>query len=1100
MKGGLSMKALFIFFLIVYFLLSGIIVGFGRDSVKYDKGLRYRVAVTYVGNGQDKIRDITYYDGFGRVLQETAVNGHPISHTDIVRGCVYDAAGRVVREYLPFGLAENGGAFVRDIASPLYRGVYDAKDRAYAFTLRTYESSPLGRELKCVGPGYAWHTGGKGTSTEYGFNAGGRVRMYYADASGNPVNGGYYKAGTLDRVRVTDEDGRVAEVYSDRDGREVLSVSLSPEDTLETYRVYDDYGRLSWVLPPEASSRLGGSTDAEVLEQYAFHYVYDLLDRLVEKRLPGCAPVYMVYDCRDRLVLSQDGEQRKADTWSYTLYDDKNRVTESGEVALPGVFLVELRREAGRGSDYVPPGELKSLQCFEYDGYTDSSHVFVSVPGYASGYYSSVCGKLTGVRKRSLSDGRWYRATCYYDERGREIQRSSDNALGGVSRVDRSYDFADNVVRERESHGMPDGRMDVLESSYIYDKRSRLLERCVSLNGGKPVVIRNGYDEVGRETASLYGDYAVAYRYNVRSWQTLSVSRDFHELLSYESGVGSHPGRYNGSISGVEWRNGGAAISLYLPEYDGFDRLMGVEEYRQTASGWEKNPVGYEERGIVYDRNGNIKSLQRTAGGKVVDDLAYTYIGNRLTELSERVRTEEAGDVYAPGASENGTYEYDLNGNLINDSRRGLEYGYNSLNLLSEVRRDGQPAATYDWLADGTKLGVRDVGGENGFVYVGSLIYRAERKALKLETAHFGDGVIRVNENGTQAVDYFLTDHLGSVRVILNAAGTVKERNDYYPFGARHVRSDYALSTNRWKYNGKELQTTGDLGFLDYGARMYDMSVGRWFGMDPLAERYVGLSGYAYAGNNPFSYIDVLGMFLGEPLYYGGMLDEAVVRPPRYTWNTSDIQSALSFFRTSAGIWTSDYNRRYNWSRMPDYSNLNITLSNDYSNPFSPILHDLLDMGGMLPGIGEPLDLINAGVYLLEGDKLNFSLSMAAVIPVAGNFATGTKMVGKTASKAYKYTINNFRKNLIRLTSLDPGKAYQAHHIFPKTFAKHFAQKGINVHDPKYGAWWESKVHNQKWSEYNKEWENFIKDDTTFDEIMDKARELSNKYGYKLNF
>lgn len=225
-------------------------------------------------------------------------------------------------------------------------------------------------------------------------------------------------------------------------------------------------------------------------------------------------------------------------------------------------------------------------------------------------------------------------------------------------------------------------------------------------------------------------------------------------------------------------------------------------------------------------------------------------------------------------------------------------------------------------------------------------------------------------------------------------------------------------------------------------------------------------------------------------------MNEAIVRPSRYTWNTSDVQSALAFFRTS------DYNRRYNWSRMSDYSNLNIALSNDYSNPFSPILHDLLDMGGMLPGIGEPLDLINAGVYLLEGDKLNFSLSLAAVIPVAGNFATGTRMVGKTTGKAYKYTVNNFRKNLIRLTSFDPGKAYQAHHIFPKTFAKRFAQKGINVHDPKYGAWWESKVHNQRWSEYNKKWNEFLgeNNERTFDEIMIKARELAREYGYKLNF
>lgn len=118
-----------------------------------------------------------------------------------------------------------------------------------------------------------------------------------------------------------------------------------------------------------------------------------------------------------------------------------------------------------------------------------------------------------------------------------------------------------------------------------------------------------------------------------------------------------------------------------------------------------------------------------------------------------------------------------------------------------------------------------------------------------------------MNENGTQAVDYFICDHLGSVRMIVDSAGTVKERNDYYPFGARHVRSDYALSTNRWKYNGKELQVTGDLGFLDYGARMYDMSVGRWFGMDPLAEEYVGLSGYVFSGNNPLILVDRNGGF-----------------------------------------------------------------------------------------------------------------------------------------------------------------------------------------------------------------------------------------------
>ena len=246
--------------------------------------------------------------------------------------------------------------------------------------------------------------------------------------------------------------------------------------------------------------------------------------------------------------------------------------------------------------------------------------------------------------------------------------------------------------------------------------------------------------------------------------------------------------------------------------------------------------------------------------------------------------------------------------------------------------------------------------------------------------------------------------------------------------------------------------------------------------------------------------IDVLGLYLGEPIYYGGVLDEAVVRPPRYTCNTSDVGSIFSFFRSSTGVWTREYNRRYNWDRMSDLGNLNLTLVNNYRNPFFPILHDLLDMGGMIPGIGEPLDLINAGVYLLEGDKLNFSLSLAAVIPVAGNFATGTRMVGKTASKAYKYTVNNFRKNLIRLTSFDPGKAYQAHHIFPKKFEKYFNQVGINIHDPKYGAWWETKAHGKKSYEYNQEWNLFFQQNPSYDKAINRARELAREYGYKLNF
>ncbi len=102
---------------------------------------------------------------------------------------------------------------------------------------------------------------------------------------------------------------------------------------------------------------------------------------------------------------------------------------------------------------------------------------------------------------------------------------------------------------------------------------------------------------------------------------------------------------------------------------------------------------------------------------------------------------------------------------MTNDSRRALNLSYNVLNLLSEVKTGSTVKAKYIYLADGTKLRVRDHGEVNGFDYLGSLTYRKSSSGLQLESANFGDGVIRANvsNSGGSEVNYFLTDHLGRV-------------------------------------------------------------------------------------------------------------------------------------------------------------------------------------------------------------------------------------------------------------------------------------------------------------------------------------------------
>ena len=187
-----------------------------------------------------------------------------------------------------------------------------------------------------------------------------------------------------------------------------------------------------------------------------------------------------------------------------------------------------------------------------------------------------------------------------------------------------------------------------------------------------------------------------------------------------------------------------------------------------------------------------------------------------------------------------------------------MNFEYNILNLLAVVKTGTTLKASYTYLADGTKLRVADASG-NGFYYSGSLTHVKNSAGIQLEGATTASGRVLVGTGSRTGNDirYFLTDHLGSVRAIVDQSGTVKERNDYYPFGTRYSQSGGNVDpANRLKYNGKEDQTTGNLGYLDYGARMYDAELGRWFSVDPMSEAYYSSSSYNYCANSPILFID----------------------------------------------------------------------------------------------------------------------------------------------------------------------------------------------------------------------------------------------------
>ena len=908
--------------LICMLLLSLLTTGQGS----YTTSRNYTVEKTYLektktGTGVRSVINVTYYDGFRRKLQEIAVQGAPGKVSDIVMPYVYDVFGCVEREYLPYARLGTPGEYDANALAGSNWNVYGNVDAAYCFTLNEYDNSPLNRVVKQTGPGKAWQESGKGVTISYGFNEANEVRRYRASFDGGLGIDRTYPAGVLRKTVVTDEDSCRVETFTDSRGRVILAVSMDGDKRLETYSVYDARGLLRFVLSPEASAQLGATINETILQRLAYRYDYDHRGRLVVKHLPGCEPVYMVYDKKDRLVMSQDGKQRaeNARKWSYSLHDGKNRVEETGEVVLTAATThAALQSVASASLNYTPAGTRTALQYTLYDTYTATTRVpvkaFSATAGYASAPCMRVLGMVTSTRTRVLDETpeKWLTTTIYYDDRGRVIQTVSDNLHGRLSRVDIKYDFIGNVLQQRESHGVSAGQTDVLESVNTYDDRGRLMSSTVKLNNGTPATVTCTYDAVGRLAGKKYGNVEETMAYNARGWLTSKESTPFKMKLRYESPTGGSVARWNGNISEWEWQHGTSTALMYGFTYDGGNRLTSTTQKQKSGTTWGTLTASYLEKGLGYDRNGNIKTLQRTANGTMVDNLTYSYTGNQLTGLTEGVRTSPTGDIYSPGSVVAGAYSYDGNGNLTNDSRKALNLSYNVLNLLREVKTSsGVLKAKYNYLADGRKLRVRDAG-NNGFDYLGSLTYKNSSAGLQLESANFGSGVIRANVASGMEVNYFLTDHLGSVRVIVDGSGVVKERNDYYPFGAKHARGDYPqLAANRYKYNGKEEQVTGDLGYLDYGWRMHDKALGRWFSMDKLSEMMPSISGYVYALNDPVRMIDLFGLYPDkkEDPAYSVLLPEVMVTGKRT-------------YVPSSGLYWYYPGMKSNWDDLPDWDEL----------------------------------------------------------------------------------------------------------------------------------------------------------------------------------
>jgi RHS repeat-associated protein len=168
--------------------------------------------------------------------------------------------------------------------------------------------------------------------------------------------------------------------------------------------------------------------------------------------------------------------------------------------------------------------------------------------------------------------------------------------------------------------------------------------------------------------------------------------------------------------------------------------------------------------------------------------------------------------------------------------------------------------------------------------YVGNKVYKNGQLKMILTE----EGYIE-KTGSTYNTYYYLKDHLGSVRVVLSAQGTVVQATNYYPSGT--VIADNPRRTDQgvqpYKYNGKELDRTHNLDFYNYEARSFDPTLMRFTSVDPMAEKYYNVSPYAYCANNPVNVIDPN----GKELIF-------ITKNNQYTYNNGHFWTSKGFVYT----------------------------------------------------------------------------------------------------------------------------------------------------------------------------------------------------------
>ena len=504
-----------------------------------------------------------------------------------------------------------------------------------------------------------------------------------------------------------------------------------------------------------------------------------------------------------------------------------------------------------------------------------------------------------------------------YDQKGNMVESLTKGLCGSTERTENTYTYTDKVATSKATISRAGRDTVELHVNNTYKPKNDFLasvsyQAQVGTRQTENCNITYTYDQLGRTTDISRpvsgGNGSVAYAYDMHGWIKDITSNVFSEHLHYADGTGTP--LYSGNISSMTWQYGTNHDKGYMFSYDGMSRLVNAE---YGENGFSAALGNYDER-ATYDGYGNITRLVRNGmmqGGNygAIDSLQMAYDGTQLLSVTEKaapVLYEKSMDVRS-GSDE---ILYNANGALVTDGTRGItNIAYDDLGNPRRIQFTDGSATKYVYSATRQKLRTvhytapanihvsagNDYDIEHSYLAAdstdyllgGSVTFTNDRfskilfdggyisndgyaQTLNARPNDFlwpdeEDSLDMAKENPFDVVDdeelvfrFYVKDHLGNNRMVIDSEGNVLQRTDYYPYGTPFYEPSNTNNSalQQYKYNGKELDVMHGLNTYDYGARQYYPVLPIWDRVDPLAEENYHVTPYMYCHVNPVNRVD----------------------------------------------------------------------------------------------------------------------------------------------------------------------------------------------------------------------------------------------------